>query len=574
MSLLDFLPLYLSESGDLTQENKIKIIQLHVKNLAEFIKKYQSLVYYPHPNHVTHFFSANDYETRLSKEWRNDLDSMSLAELIRMVTDDNYLWGQNMNIEENLAEEVEESNFETKWCSSLREYVLGCRKYKSRLANSNGKWITHELNENIDQLIKRSKSDLELYKGMSPKKVLEVTLLSNFIGNIASDLNISSAIDIGSGRGYLSHVLAVEHGLEVVGIDSNNHVAQKANEKVMTYDKIVAKRTQSTLKDLESISTNEIQSQIQLNKELINNNESITNVNHEVYKVNNQKLKSKKGQLRSLCSHIESNMKCADFLKIIGDQRLLQEKSMLIGLHTCGNLAPTTLRLFVNSEASALINVGCCYHKLYEKSDSDFSQTDREKIGFPLSKVLRDLELDLTTGARDLGCLATTKWNWKNLDKAINIFKRQSFRWVLDDVLVKNNCKPLGGLNTLFTVGSIPIKDWNSFSTYAYTSIMKMIKTNKIDAPESFLKYIEEDKEKFLSELESYYASFKPNEEEYIHSVAVWWCIRGLLGGIIEDLVLLDRILFLEESGCKAELYRLFPPDVSPRGYAIVGIKQ
>lgn len=40
---------------------------------------------------------------------------------------------------------------------------------------------------------------------------------------------------------------------------------------------------------------------------------------------------------------------------------------LLTGLHTCGNLAPSTLRLFVaNPAASVVCNVGCCYHLLRE----------------------------------------------------------------------------------------------------------------------------------------------------------------------------------------------------------------
>lgn len=41
---------------------------------------------------------------------------------------------------------------------------------------------------------------------------------------------------------------------------------------------------------------------------------------------------------------------------------------MLTGLHTCGNLASTSMEVFVNSEElKVLCNVGCCYHLLDEK---------------------------------------------------------------------------------------------------------------------------------------------------------------------------------------------------------------
>ena len=40
-------------------------------------------------------------------------------------------------------------------------------------------------------------------------------------------------------------------------------------------------------------------------------------------------------------------------------------KYLLVGLHTCGDLAPTILRLFAKSETIVgVVSVGCCYMKL------------------------------------------------------------------------------------------------------------------------------------------------------------------------------------------------------------------
>lgn len=42
----------------------------------------------------------------------------------------------------------------------------------------------------------------------------------------------------------------------------------------------------------------------------------------------------------------------------------------MVGLHTCGDLAPSTLRMFVaKPELSAVCSVGCCYHLLTEEFD-------------------------------------------------------------------------------------------------------------------------------------------------------------------------------------------------------------
>lgn len=40
----------------------------------------------------------------------------------------------------------------------------------------------------------------------------------------------------------------------------------------------------------------------------------------------------------------------------------------MVGLHTCGDLAPSTLRMFVaKPELAAVCSVGCCYHLLSEQ---------------------------------------------------------------------------------------------------------------------------------------------------------------------------------------------------------------
>lgn len=40
----------------------------------------------------------------------------------------------------------------------------------------------------------------------------------------------------------------------------------------------------------------------------------------------------------------------------------------LIGLHTCGDLSGTTLRLYTHSSTlQCLVQVGCCYHLMEEE---------------------------------------------------------------------------------------------------------------------------------------------------------------------------------------------------------------
>lgn len=122
----------------------------------------------------------------------------------------------------------------------------------------------------------------------------------------------------------------------------------------------------------------------------------------------------------------------------------------VVGLHTCGNLAPTSLKIYTfNPNAKFLCNVSCCYHLLdeefstdtfriqkFDSSDPDGPVDDRyesleldplhqkrsssPKIGFPLSSFLKDLKFALGRNARNLATKAIYRLSIS--DKVIHCF--------------------------------------------------------------------------------------------------------------------------------------------------------
>lgn len=70
----------------------------------------------------------------------------------------------------------------------------------------------------------------------------------------------------------------------------------------------------------------------------------------------------------------------------------------LVGLHTCGNLASTSVELFVNSpKVLFLCNVGCCYHLIDEAFEKGPLTSEP---GFPISGVLKSKRFTLGRNAR------------------------------------------------------------------------------------------------------------------------------------------------------------------------------
>lgn len=71
----------------------------------------------------------------------------------------------------------------------------------------------------------------------------------------------------------------------------------------------------------------------------------------------------------------------------------LMEKFMLTGLHTCGNLGASVMRLFTsNQDLGVLCNVGCCYHLIEE----DNIRNPHLKPGWVLPDILILIHQDST----------------------------------------------------------------------------------------------------------------------------------------------------------------------------------
>lgn len=66
---------------------------------------------------------------------------------------------------------------------------------------------------------------------------------------------------------------------------------------------------------------------------------------------------------------------------------------MMVGLHTCGDLAANTLRIFTaKPEIKAVCSVGCCYHLLSEQFENQEGNSSELNLWLPVC-ILRVLYL-------------------------------------------------------------------------------------------------------------------------------------------------------------------------------------
>lgn len=103
-----------------------------------------------------------------------------------------------------------------------------------------------------------------------------------------------------------------------------------------------------------------------------------------------------------LTSFITADSELHDIIKDLED-------CLMVGLHTCGDLAPSTLRIFASkSEARGLCSIGCCYHLLSEEFETprEAAACTQEKWGFPMCQYLKEEKWCCGRNARMSACLA------------------------------------------------------------------------------------------------------------------------------------------------------------------------
>jgi hypothetical protein len=222
-------------------------------------------------------------------------------------------------------------------------------------------------------------------------------------------------------------------------------------------------------------------------------------------------------------------------------------------LHACGDLSVSMLRQFVNGDAKAVVNVGCCYNCLTEKYSKEQSndETDGPVYGFPVSQHLLAKKAELGYSQRMIATQATCRWALA-AEHSLENFKKHGWRAILQ-VLIRQLFPNLDPAS--ITVGKLPRLSFKKdFTTYCKAAFAKL----RLPEPE----------QQRIKDLEETYDSRRMKELE------VFLTLRGLISELVESVILLDRLVYLQEHDIESQLVALFPHTLSPRNIAIVGIKK
>ncbi|XP_054255965.1 probable methyltransferase-like protein 25 [Indicator indicator] len=224
------------------------------------------------------------------------------------------------------------------------------------------------------------------------------------------------------------------------------------------------------------------------------------------------------------------------------------EDCMMVGLHTCGDLAANTLRIFTaKPEIKAVCSVGCCYHLLSEQFENQEEYAE-EVWGFPMCQYLKDKGWCCGRNARMSACLALERVAVGQMLPTESLFYRAVLQVIIEEIY--------GVTKSDRHVGKIFSKS-SSFIDYVRKSLKKLELDGSKLSDSCIMDYYEKYKHR-MNELEAFNM------------------LKVVLAPCIEVLILLDRLCYLKEQDSIAwsGLVKLFDPVKSPRCYAVIALKE
>ena len=453
-----------------TKDN-LSDIKVALKASLDLISRYQWLI----DLYVLDFFVDNHWTT-ISANWRAFIDQADTQDLAYMLDLEGQLsWPSNKVWPLEIL------------ClkASIKAYSLDRRPLEK-----------HELSDLLDlegQHKGQWPSDFkeafnELHhvfrKHIKPKKEHEIVRMSQtaLMMSIKAKDSITR-VDIGAGQGHLSRLLAFAYNFNVVCMDAEDDFSKAALQ--FDSDLIKAKKAKADTKASEAQKPQHVTLRID-----------------------------------------------PDLAAEVFDSKLELDNIGLIGLHTCGDLGPSILKLFCSStKATNVQSVGCCYMYIKET--------------FPLSKAIK------------------ANFNYTTLELACHAIETYK-----DRLKAKNEVQKLKVHNKR------AILEWlinAKRPEFRHTALKTVKRAHELAFADYALKAT------------AHLGLFEPEEldtEKIRQMESEWWrvvafyTLRLLFGPLLETVLLLDRGLYLLEQGHESLLVPIFDPRLSPRNFVLLSHKK
>ncbi|XP_019566720.2 methyltransferase-like protein 25B isoform X1 [Rhinolophus sinicus] len=208
---------------------------------------------------------------------------------------------------------------------------------------------------------------------------------------------------------------------------------------------------------------------------------------------------------------------------------------LLTGLHACGDLSVALLRHFSRPEVAALALVGCCYMKLSDPG------------GYPLSQWVAALPgSQLSYRLREGACHALEEYAERLQDEAPGL-RTHCYRAALETAIrvARPELRRPG-------VQGIPRAHEIKIEQYVRRGLQRVGLDPQLPLDAAALGA----------------------QQAQENRVVAFFSLALLLAPLVETLILLDRLLYIQEQGFHAELLPIFSPELSPRNLVLVATKQ
>ncbi|XP_051922317.1 protein RRNAD1 isoform X1 [Hippocampus zosterae] len=388
-------------------------------------------------------------------------------------------------------------------------------------------------------------------KHVKPKKQHEIRKLGTLVKKLCEQTECNRVVDVGSGQGHLTRYLSFGLGLSVTAIEADPALVAMATkfdgQLLCALDKERRKKKKFASEPSSSQACpRHVAGWVdpKASWEVFMQQLGIDPADGE-------------DSFAPCKKRLRSPEHTADAAVLEGD---VQREMVLTSLHACGDLSPTLLRHFVQCpHIRAITSVSCCYMKLTTKEQPappgvlrhpNTSQLDPEPrvrdFGYPMSVHVRGLPgHQLSYKAREGACHAMEDYVVRLREESA-LLRTHCYRAALE-VFITDSRPDLrrAGIQTLKKAHLL------TFNEYAHLGLAR------VGLPPSLLL----DK----GRLDAMLAQER--------RVVVFFSLALLLAPVVETLVLLDRIIYLQENGLHSQLVPLFDPKFSPRNFVLVAQK-
>ncbi|KAH8272032.1 hypothetical protein KR018_007032 [Drosophila ironensis] len=353
-------------------------------------------------------------------------------------------------------------------------------------------------------------------KGVAAKKMLEVSHLAKHI-HAHCGSSSTLVIDLGAGLGYLSQALHdINSNYLILGFESNSARVEKARQRCHQNFKAIG-----------------------FQQQFVDEN-SIDFINSEALK---------HGQINGF-SEVNT--------------------MSIIGLHACADLSINAMRLFLKMPKVRCIHImPCCYHKLELQTHNRDKDDFMLFANFPLSNALqksiewRILKPILNRPFLRLAC-QRTKAHWGE-DKTVRERMKHGYR-----MFMRAAAEAIRDSNETVK----PKRNIRQMESHSidFCELKRMYQL-QLKETGAHVKWQNSHEEKFLKII----TKFPDKEGPYL--AVAFTCLQTALQKLCENIVLLDRLCFLEEEAAKQKLSistryeAIFDELVSPRCHVLVAEK-